>query len=110
MPTIHLSLERVRQEAAYFPHSLLNLCLCSILLQNAIDVGDGHLAHLAVATSLKASLVECSWEESEQKAVLLTPCGNRLLALQMHIEKKSYANTHTHTKRYRPKKKETCFH
>lgn len=59
-PNPHLSLHGVWQEAAHFPHSLLNLGFSRILLQDAVNVRHGGLANLTVATDNEASLVQCS--------------------------------------------------
>lgn len=59
----HLGLHRIGQEAANFPHSLLNLCLRRILLQYFINVRHSCLANAAVVTSLETCLVEGNWKE-----------------------------------------------
>lgn len=56
-PGPHLGPQRFWQEAAYFPHSLLNLGFCSIFLQDAVNVRHSHLTNVTVATDLKACLV-----------------------------------------------------
>lgn len=56
----HLSLKFIRYEVADFFHCLLDLGLCGILLQDAIYVAHGHLAHVTEATSLKFSLLQHS--------------------------------------------------
>lgn len=63
----HLALERIGQEVADFPHGVLDLCLGSVLLQDAIDVADSHLAHVTEAAGLKASLVHYSWRRKKHK-------------------------------------------
>lgn len=59
----HLSPDRLWQEVANFSHSIFNLCLSSILLQDAVDVADSHLAYVTETTGLEASLVHYSWGE-----------------------------------------------
>lgn len=56
----HLSPHRVGQEAAYSPHSLLNLGFCRVFLQDAVDVCHRGLTNLAVPADLKARLLQCS--------------------------------------------------
>lgn len=52
---------RVRQEAAHFPHGLLNLLFCAVLLQELVNVGHCHLAHFAVGAAFEARLIESNW-------------------------------------------------
>lgn len=58
----HLSFVGVWQKAADLLHSLFNLGLCRVLLQDSIDVTHGHFAHLAVAASLEAGPVQGNWK------------------------------------------------
>lgn len=71
----HLRLYRVRQEAADFPHSLLDLLFSGILLQDFIDVGDSRLAHLTVTSNLEAGLIQNSWKTSPKFTdQMFAPC------------------------------------